>query len=92
MRHVDVFVARDLLQEHSQIGKSVGKHDQGDKEHTYRLGVVEDEVFVINEDFDPYKTVIQKIKKEDDSYIYRVCYFVITGPPYPVRAGRAPLI
>jgi hypothetical protein len=40
---------------------------------------VENEVFIVNEDYQPYKPVIQRIRKGDDSTIYRLCYFVIAG-------------
>jgi len=71
--------AADKLSKHTQIGKSARKHDQGDVDHPYSLGTVVDEVFVVNEDYDPYKSVVQKIEKADGSMIYRICYFVVTG-------------
>jgi hypothetical protein len=84
--------AADLLRQHTQKGKSVGKHDQGDAEHPYSLGVVEDEVFVVNEDYQPYKPVIQRIRKKDDSTVYRLCYFVITKNGKPGFGQFAPMV
>lgn len=54
------------------------KFDQGDAAHRFRLGDVEDEVFVINDDYTPYKPVIQKIRRRSDgTYLYRFGYFVV---------------
>jgi hypothetical protein len=70
----------DLLRAHSMKGKKVRKYDQGNKEQPYCLGVVEDEVSVINEEFGPRKIVIQRIcEQKDGAYTYRLCYLVING-------------